>query len=306
MVDSDGVLKWGPHNLLLRSEELDNAVWSKFDATVTANATVAPDGTNTADQITYTATADARLIQNNSVSAGEHTFGIWVKGTAGETITLELDATVDQVTLSADWVLYFGAHTSTAPTLAAWWTTLSAGDSYVPTTASAVYMPRVGHHVWNGSAWVNEGLLHESEARTNLLPYSEDIANAAWVKTRMLLGSGISAPDGTTSSTKLIPNTTNLEHYIEDNLTPATGTFTDSVFAKAAEFKNLVIRPVHIGADQGATQQAIFDLGLGVVASPSRPIPRQQSKTLAMDGIVALSPTRCLARLREPSRFACK
>jgi hypothetical protein len=29
---------------------------------------------------------------------------------------------------------------------------------------------------------VNEGLLHESEARTNLLTYSEDLSNAAWTK----------------------------------------------------------------------------------------------------------------------------
>ena len=37
-------------------------------------------------------------------------------------------------------------------------------------------VPRLGHHVWNGSAWVNEGLLHESEARTNLVPHSEDFS----------------------------------------------------------------------------------------------------------------------------------
>lgn len=43
------------------------------------------------------------------------------------------------------------------------------GDSYVPTTSSAVYLPRRNHHVYNGDAWVNEGVLHESEARTNLL-----------------------------------------------------------------------------------------------------------------------------------------
>jgi len=33
-------------------------------------------------------------------------------------------------------------------------------------------VPRTGHHIYNGSAWVNEGILHESEARTNLLPNS--------------------------------------------------------------------------------------------------------------------------------------
>jgi hypothetical protein len=53
-------------------------------------------------------------------------------------------------------------------------------DGILQTAASGV--PRIGYHVWNGSAWVNEGLLHESEARTNLLTYSEDASNAAWVK----------------------------------------------------------------------------------------------------------------------------
>ena len=50
---------------------------------------------------------------------------------------------------------------------------------YVPTNGSAVYLPRVGHHVYNGSAWVNEGLLIESEARTNLLLQSQDLTNVS-------------------------------------------------------------------------------------------------------------------------------
>ena len=131
-------------------------------------------------------------------------------------------------------------------------------DGVLQTAATNV--PRVGHHVWNGSAWVNEGLLHESEARTNVLPYSEDFANAEWEKADSVLAAGIVAPDGTTNSKKLIANTQNVEHRIEDNLTPATGTFTDSVFVKAGELKNLVIRPVHVGATEGPTQQATFDL----------------------------------------------
>jgi uncharacterized protein YlzI (FlbEa/FlbD family) len=48
--------------------------------------------------------------------------------------------------------------------------------------ATARYLPRIGHHVYNGSAWVNEGLLHESGTRTNVVPYSEDLSNSAWSK----------------------------------------------------------------------------------------------------------------------------
>ena len=59
---------------------------------------------------------------------------------------------------------------------------------------------RTGHHVYNGSAWVNEGILHESEARTNLVTESE--AFNTWT-----VGGGGSvtanqavAPDGTTTA----------------------------------------------------------------------------------------------------------
>ena len=48
--------------------------------------------------------------------------------------------------------------------------------------STARYLPRIGHHVYNGSQWVNEGLLHESGARTNIVPYSEDLSNSAWTK----------------------------------------------------------------------------------------------------------------------------
>jgi hypothetical protein len=45
-------------------------------------------------------------------------------------------------------------------------------ETYVPTNGNAEYLPRVGHHVYNGSTWVNEGLLIESEPRTNLVTQS--------------------------------------------------------------------------------------------------------------------------------------
>ena len=41
-------------------------------------------------------------------------------------------------------------------------------------------VPRTGHHIYNGSAWVNEGILHESEARTNQMVNSGDLTGAGW------------------------------------------------------------------------------------------------------------------------------
>ena len=49
-VGSDGLVKTATTNLLLRSEEFDNASWVKLNSTVTANAATAPNGSLTADK----------------------------------------------------------------------------------------------------------------------------------------------------------------------------------------------------------------------------------------------------------------
>jgi hypothetical protein len=46
-------------NLLTYSEQFDNAAWAKINATVTANATTAPDGTLTADKLVEDTTASS-------------------------------------------------------------------------------------------------------------------------------------------------------------------------------------------------------------------------------------------------------
>jgi hypothetical protein len=52
-------------NLLTKTEEFDNAAWIKAAVTVTANATVAPDGTTTADLLVEnTATTNHRVTQS--------------------------------------------------------------------------------------------------------------------------------------------------------------------------------------------------------------------------------------------------
>ena len=71
-------------------------------------------------------------------------------------------------------------------------------ETYVPTASSAVYLPRVGHHIYNGNAWVNEGVLHESEARTNLLTLKTSLIgvklfNAPWGQKLLLANVPIKA-----------------------------------------------------------------------------------------------------------------
>jgi len=55
-------------NLVLYSEALDNAVWSKGGTTITANATTAPDGNTTADEIVMDGLAGLHYAQTSSIS----------------------------------------------------------------------------------------------------------------------------------------------------------------------------------------------------------------------------------------------
>ena len=59
-------------NLLLRSEEFDDAVWSKIDTTITADDAVAPDGTTTADKLVEGSSTSVHItFQNTAVTAGQ-------------------------------------------------------------------------------------------------------------------------------------------------------------------------------------------------------------------------------------------
>ena len=56
-------------NLLLRSEEFDNASWTKTDTTITANSIAAPDGATTADLFTEGTAGTAQVAQAQTATA---------------------------------------------------------------------------------------------------------------------------------------------------------------------------------------------------------------------------------------------
>lgn len=60
-------------NLLTYSEQFDNAAWTKVRCTITANATIAPDGTSSADRIVEDTTNNSRFISQTiaSVASGQ-------------------------------------------------------------------------------------------------------------------------------------------------------------------------------------------------------------------------------------------
>jgi|SaaInlV_120m_DNA_3_1039746.scaffolds.fasta_scaffold13938_1 hypothetical protein len=98
---------------------------------------------------------------------------------------------------------------------------------------------RVGHHVYNGSAWVNEGILHESEARTNLLTHSNGFTDSSWNRTQIstiTANAGLS-PDGTLNAYKVVPNTNLNVHYTyKDFDAISTNVYSFSVYVASAGY----------------------------------------------------------------------
>jgi len=80
-VDSDGLVKKSPHNLLLQSEDF-STTWSPTRSNVTTDATTSPIGTLTADKLYLDSTSSTShfAIQNVSIGAGQkHTFSVYLK-----------------------------------------------------------------------------------------------------------------------------------------------------------------------------------------------------------------------------------
>ncbi|MEN6608602.1 MAG: hypothetical protein ABFD60_15255 [Bryobacteraceae bacterium] len=69
------------YNLLAQTEAFNEAVWSKSLATISANATAAPDGTSTADKILEMASSGSHYVRQGSLTtaAANYVFTVYLK-----------------------------------------------------------------------------------------------------------------------------------------------------------------------------------------------------------------------------------
>ena len=109
-------------NLLLRSEEFDNVAWVLFGtASRTANTTVAPNGTTTADSVTLPVSSG--ILQSASGSANTaYTFSIWIRCDTTKSVRLVIntnlgDPTTLTVTATSSWQRFSITKTTSVGTL---------------------------------------------------------------------------------------------------------------------------------------------------------------------------------------------
>lgn len=122
---------------------------------------------------------------------------------------------------------------------------------------AAVNAPRL---VYDPVTLAAQGLLVE-EQRTNLLLYSEQFDNASWAKgDATILADAILAPDGTTTADKLVENTVNTAHYINQLAGTVGASETRSIYVKSAGRSWFYIAI-------GAGASAYFDIINGVLGT---------------------------------------
>ncbi len=82
------VLKGTGQNLILFSEQFDNANWAKTNVTVSPNVTTAPDGTSTADSLVETIANSSHYVDSSLVaiiSGAQYVFSVYAKKGDGAT-----------------------------------------------------------------------------------------------------------------------------------------------------------------------------------------------------------------------------
>jgi hypothetical protein len=235
-VDSEGVIRTATTNLLLRSEEFDNASWAKsaggvaLSPVVTQNQAAAPNGTDTADLVVFdlnggTVTGDFSILNQTvtTVIGLPYVFSVWARTSDGTSKSIQLtfngiipDTGGSIQTVTGTWQRFVVGLNSASDTLRSPRIALrgvsgsSATASLYLWGAQLEQSTTVGEYIPTTST-INSaprfdhdpttgeslGLLVE-ESRTNLLLRSEEFDDASW--------SNAASPTAVTPNTQLSPS----------------------------------------------------------------------------------------------------
>jgi hypothetical protein len=108
-VSQSAVMDWNKGtNILAYSEELNqSSKWFFSNSSVTANDTTAPDGSETADKVTYTATANGTINQqvDSLDTSSNYTTSVWIKGDANYTMKFGFysPAQLADINITTEW-----------------------------------------------------------------------------------------------------------------------------------------------------------------------------------------------------------
>lgn len=235
-VNSAGLVEVVAWNELTYSEDFTNAAWTKVNATVTANSTTAPNGTNTATKFESVASGVPQLSRaitgTNTISiyakAGNiSSFRIWI----GSEVIFDLStgtvtagtATMENVgngwyrciisSTSAASVNPYFVSTASGQFVYVWGGQINIGSTakpYFPTT-DRLNVPRLTYQNGGGGC---PSLLLEKQS-TNEANYSQQFDDSYWYKNyQSVTANATTSPDGTQNADLLIPSAGTGDHYL--------------------------------------------------------------------------------------------
>jgi hypothetical protein len=256
-VGPNGLIEKVRTNLILQSETFsNNTAWPKLNsATITANTSVAPDGTTTADTLTLTTNASSSIYQSIT-TVSELTFSVYAKvasGTKNFRLRFDRPSAIESAdfTATTTWqrftftatttgsgvVYILNDSTGTAGDLIIWGAQLETGDiatDYIPTTTAAVSVGPVSNVPRLDYLGSTCPRLNLEPQRTNYQLNSEDFDNWYAPNDGVTLSENTSDtldPSGYNGAAKV--TTTGGNKRIYDIVSIPAGSSTYSVFVKA-------------------------------------------------------------------------
>lgn len=286
-VNSAGLIEEVPYNLIQYSEQFDNGTWTKISSSITANSVTAPNGTLTADKFESTSAGVPEILQTTT-NSNTKTISFYAKEGNVSTIALWVGSEV-KFNLSTG-VVISGA--GTIESVGNGWyrcvvanTTFPHFNGYFISTASGQFVYIWGAQIVNGTSakeyfpttdrlnvprldYTNSScpsILVEPQ-RTNLVTYSEQFDNGAWVKDNVSISANsVTSPSGIQNADSILETATTSTHTTYNRASMTSGqTYTQSCYFKA-NGRNRVIMQIFDNATQYAN--AIFDLSSGVVVA---------------------------------------
>lgn len=223
-VNSLGLVEKVRTNLVFPSENF--SAWNLFNsATISTNTTTAPDGTTTADTLTFGSSAISQVFSNQGdANNTSHTVSVWAKSSTSKKFRIKIansttggDEYSSNLTTTSSWqrfeftficpithIAFTNEAGGGAGSIDIWGAQNEVSDfgptAYIPTTSSAVSVgsysniPRLNYQNGGGGC---PSLLLEAQ-RTNLAVYSEQFNNSLWDNAggAVVVANNAISPDG--------------------------------------------------------------------------------------------------------------
>jgi len=299
VTDSNGVIKWARHNLLLASEQFDASSWTKNNATVAANAIAAPNGTTTADTMTATG-AVAGVVQAYSAISGQLTASVFAKAGTNSSVTIRIaqagNGYETAFTLTGSGTAGTPAIVGTGGTVTGMTAAITAfsdgwyrctitynetnlGNVFIIQGATSGTVSIWGAHLYRSDMGMQANTsaypMYNPTTPKNLLGFTENFDNAAWGNTALTVTANTTlAPNGLATGDFVVPTTASSTHRLLQGITVGTTTATLSVYTKAAGYNWVYLRingfntyfdlsAAAVGTTNGNSGAAITSVGNG-------------------------------------------